>query len=41
MGGELRIAESDDGASFVLDLPIQLPSGSHPEPEAEPTTYMS
>jgi signal transduction histidine kinase len=41
MGGELRIAESDDGASFVLDLPIQLPAGSHPEPEAEPTTYMS
>ena len=41
MGGELRIAESDSGASFVLDLPIQLPSGSHPEPEAEPTPYMS
>jgi signal transduction histidine kinase len=41
MGGELRIAESDGGASFVLDLPIQLPAGSHPEPEAEPTPYMS
>ena len=41
MGGELRIAESDDGASFVLELLIQLPAGSHPEPEAEPTTYMS
>jgi signal transduction histidine kinase len=41
MGGELRLAESDGGASFVLDLPIQLPAGSHPEPEAEPTPYMS
>jgi signal transduction histidine kinase len=43
MGGELRIAQSDGGASFVLDLPIQLPAGSHPEPEAqaEPTPYMS
>jgi signal transduction histidine kinase len=43
MGGELRIADSDAGASFVLDLPIQLPAGSHPEPEAEaePTPYMS
>ena len=41
MSGELRIAESDGGATFVLDLPIQLPSGSHPEPEAEPTPYMS
>jgi signal transduction histidine kinase len=43
MGGELRIAESHSGASFVLDLPIQLPAGSHPEPEphAEPTPYMS
>jgi hypothetical protein len=41
MGGELRIAESDSGASFVLDLPIQLPAGSHPETEAEPTPYMS
>jgi signal transduction histidine kinase len=43
MGGELRIAESEGGASFVLDLPIQLPAGSHPEPEpqAEPTPYMS
>jgi signal transduction histidine kinase len=41
MGGELRIADSDVGASFVLDLPIQLPAGSHPEPESEPTPYMS
>ena len=41
MRGELRIAESEGGASFVLDLPIQLPAGSHPEPEAEPTPYMS
>ena len=41
MGGELRLAESDGGASFVLELPIQLPAGSHPEPEAEPTPYMS
>ena len=41
MGGELRLADSESGASFVLDLPIQLPAGSHPEPEAEPTPYMS
>ena len=41
MGGELRLAESEGGASFVLELPIQLPAGSHPEPEAEPTPYMS
>ena len=43
MGGELRIADSEAGASFVLDLPIQLPAGSHPEPdaEAEATPYMS
>ena len=43
MGGELRIAESESGATFVLDLRIQLPAGSHPEPEAqaEPTPYMS
>jgi len=43
MGGELRIADSEGGASFVLDLRIQLPAGSHPEPEAhaEPTPYMS
>jgi signal transduction histidine kinase len=41
MGGELRLADSESGASFVLDLPIQLPAGSHPEPAAEPTPYMS
>ena len=41
MGGELRLADSESGASFVLDLPIQLPAGSHPEPEAEATPYMS
>jgi len=41
MGGELRLADTESGASFVLDLPIQLPAGSHPEPEAEPTPYMS
>jgi signal transduction histidine kinase len=42
MGGELRLADSESGASFVLELPIQLPAGSHPEREAaEPTPYMS
>jgi hypothetical protein len=41
MGGELRLAGSESGASFVLELPIQLPAGSHPEQEAEPTPYMS
>jgi signal transduction histidine kinase len=41
MGGELRLADSESGASFVLELPIQLPAGSHPEQEAEPTPYMS
>jgi signal transduction histidine kinase len=41
MGGELRLADSERGASFVLDLPIQLPAGSHPDAEAEPTPYMS
>jgi signal transduction histidine kinase len=41
MGGELRLADSESGASFVLELPIQLPAGSHPEHEAEPTPYMS
>jgi signal transduction histidine kinase len=43
MGGELRLADSQSGASFVLDLPIQLPAGSYPEPDAqaEPTPYMS
>jgi signal transduction histidine kinase len=41
MGGELRLAETQNGASFVLELPIELPSGSHPEPEAVPTPYMS
>jgi signal transduction histidine kinase len=41
MGGELRIAESERGATFVLDLRIQLPAGSHPEREAQATPYMS
>jgi signal transduction histidine kinase len=39
MGGELR--HDDDagpGARFVLELLIELPSGSHPEPEPAPTT---
>jgi signal transduction histidine kinase len=48
MGGELRLddeARSDPahpppnhpGARFVLELPIELPSGSHPEAETAPT----
>jgi signal transduction histidine kinase len=41
MGGELRLAEAEHGARFVLELPIELPSGSHPEPEAAPAPYMS
>jgi len=41
MGGELRLAETASGASFVLQLPIELPAGSHPEPTAVPTPYMS
>jgi signal transduction histidine kinase len=41
MGGELRLAETANGASFVLQLPIELPAGSHPEPTAVPTPYMS
>jgi signal transduction histidine kinase len=41
MGGELRLAEAAGGASFVLELPIELPAGSHPEPQAAPTPYMS
>jgi signal transduction histidine kinase len=41
MGGELRIAASEGGARFVLELPIELPAGSHPEPDATPTPYMS
>ena len=42
MGGELRLDEdAERGARFVLELPIELPAGSHPEPEAEPTPYMS
>jgi signal transduction histidine kinase len=37
MGGELRLDEDapPPGARFVLELPIELPSGSHPEPEHE------
>ena len=43
MGGTLELAptDGDGGARFVLRLPIELPAGSHPEPEAEPTPYMS
>jgi signal transduction histidine kinase len=41
MGGELRLADSEVGASFVLELGIELPAGSHPEPAAAPTSYMS
>jgi signal transduction histidine kinase len=41
MGGELRLAEATSGARFVLELPIELPAGSHPEPKAAPTPYMS
>jgi signal transduction histidine kinase len=41
MGGELRLADTASGASFVLELPIELPAGSHHEPEAAPTPYMS
>jgi signal transduction histidine kinase len=39
MGGELRHEdEAGPGARFVLELAIELPSGSHPEPEPAPTT---
>ncbi len=42
MGGELRLDEGSDparpGARFVLELPIELPSGSHPDAEAAPAT---
>jgi signal transduction histidine kinase len=41
MGGELRLTDAPSGASFVLELPIELPAGSHPEPQAAPTPYMS
>ena len=41
MGGELRLTDVPSGASFVLELPIELPAGSHPEPQAAPTPYMS
>jgi signal transduction histidine kinase len=41
MGGELRLNDAPSGASFVLELPIELPAGSHPEPQAAPTPYMS
>jgi signal transduction histidine kinase len=38
MGGELRLDDAPDpGARFVLELPIELPSGSHPEAAAAPT----
>jgi signal transduction histidine kinase len=41
MGGELRLADGASGARFVLELPIELPAGSHPEPDSVPTPYMS
>jgi hypothetical protein len=41
MGGELSLADSERGARFVLELPIELPSGSHSERDAAPTPYMS
>jgi signal transduction histidine kinase len=41
MGGELRLTDAPRGARFVLELPIELPAGSHPEADAEPTPYMS
>jgi hypothetical protein len=41
MGGELRLAESEAGARFVLELPIELPTGSHPEQTAQPEPFMS
>jgi signal transduction histidine kinase len=38
MGGELRHEDSEEpGARFVLELAIELPSGSHAEPEPAPT----
>ena len=41
MGGELRSPTPQAGARFVLELPIELPAGSQPEPDAAPTPYMS
>jgi signal transduction histidine kinase len=38
MGGELRHDDgTDPGARFVLELAIEMPSGSHPERERAPT----
>jgi signal transduction histidine kinase len=38
MGGELRHDDgTDPGARFVLELAIEMPSGSHPEREPAPT----
>jgi signal transduction histidine kinase len=38
MGGELRHDDANGpGARFVLELTIEMPSGSHPEREAAPT----
>ena len=38
MGGELRLDDATQtGARFVLQLPIELPSGSHPEAETAQT----
>ena len=41
MGGELWLADTGSGARFVLELPIELPAGSHPEPDTVPTPYMT
>ncbi|HEX5899538.1 MAG TPA: HAMP domain-containing sensor histidine kinase [Solirubrobacteraceae bacterium] len=41
MGGQLRLVDTQSGARFVLELPIELPAGSHPEPDSVPTPYMS
>jgi signal transduction histidine kinase len=39
MGGELALDDGPgQGARFVLSLPIDLPAGSHPQPETAPTT---
>jgi signal transduction histidine kinase len=39
MGGELRHDDGEGpGARFVLELAIEMPSGSHPEREPAPTT---
>jgi hypothetical protein len=38
MGGDLRHDDgTGPGARFVLELAIEMPSGSHHEPEPAPT----